>query len=122
MRRTPKNRTDREVAKAIALQLPDVELGSHHGTMDIRVRNKIFATFPAQSKVVVLKCSPENLRLMTAQNPEIFSKAWGETWVQVALDEIDRPTLQQLLIDAWLLAAPPALRRMHEANLPNRVR
>lgn len=122
MRRTPKNRSDREVAKAIALQLPDVELGSHHGTMDIRVRNRIFASFPAQSKVVVLKCSPENLRLMTSQSPETFSKVWGETWVKVALDEIDRPTLQQLLIDAWLLAAPPALRRLHEGSLANRVR
>ncbi len=122
MRRTPKNRSDREVAKAIALQLPDVELGSHHGTMDIRVRNTIFATFPAQSKVVVLKCTPENLQLMTAETPEAFSKVRGDTWVQVSLDNIDRPTLQRLLIESWLLAAPPQLRRMHEAELANRVR
>lgn len=122
MRRTPKNRSDREVAKAIALQLPDVELNSHHGTMDIRVRNKIFATFPAQSKTVVVKCTPENLALMTKQSPETFSKVHGENWVQVSLDEIDRATLQTMLIDSWLLAAPPALRRMHEAELVNRVR
>ena len=51
-RRNAKSRTDREVAKRIALDLPDVELGSHHGTMDIRVHNKIFATFPAQDKIV----------------------------------------------------------------------
>ena len=90
--------------------------------MDIRVRNKIFATFPAQSKVVVLKCTPENLELMTKQSPETFSKAGGKTWVQVSLDEIDRATLPTLLIDSWLLAAPQARRRMHEAKLANRVR
>ncbi len=99
------------------MQLPDVEVGSHHGTMDIRVRHKIFATFPAQSKAVVVKCTPENLELLTRQNPQAFTKAWGQTWMQVVLDEIDRATLEELLIDAWLLAAPPALRKMHETKL-----
>jgi predicted DNA-binding protein (MmcQ/YjbR family) len=117
VRRTAKNRSDREVAKAIALQLPDVEVGSHHGTMDIRVRHKIFATFPSGTKAVVVKCSPENLELLTRANPAAYSKAWGQTWMQVALDEIDRATLADLLIDAWLLAAPPALRKLHEARL-----
>ena len=101
--RTPKNRTDREVAKAIALQLPDVELNSHHGTMDIRVRNKLFARFRAQSKV---------LELMGADG----------SWQQVALEEIDRETLRTLLIDAWAATAPPQLRTRHEAELRARVR
>jgi predicted DNA-binding protein (MmcQ/YjbR family) len=122
MRRTPNNRTDREVAKAIALQLPDVELGSHHGTMDIRVRNKIFATFPAEGKVVVLRCRPEDLDHLTKRSPETFSKAWGDTWVKVALDQIDRAMLRTLLVDSWMLAALPALRRFHEGQLHNRIR
>jgi hypothetical protein len=122
MRRTAKNRADREVAKAIALQLPDVELGSHHGKMDIRVHNKIFASFPAEGKVVVLKCTPENLELLTRQSPEIFSKVWNNKALQVSLDAIDRATLQALLIDSWLLAAPPAVRRLHELDLAKRVR
>jgi hypothetical protein len=122
MGRTPNNRTDREVAKAIALQLPDVELASHHGTMDIRVRNRIFATFPADAKVVVLKCTAESFDHMTKQSPDIFSKARGETWVKVALDQVDRATLRTLLIDSWLLAAPAELRRIHEGLLTSRVR
>ena len=122
MRKTPNNRTDREVAKAIALQLPDVELGSHHGTMEIRVRNKIFATFPAEGKVVVVRCAPENLVEMTKQNPEAFSKAHGDNWVQAALDKIDRAMLRTLLLESWMLAAPPALRRLHEGQLATRVR
>jgi hypothetical protein len=122
MSRTPNNRTDREVAKAIALQLPDVELGSHHGTMEIRVRNKIFATFPADGKVAVLRCTPESLDRMTKHDPEAFSKERGATWVKVALDQIDRAMLRTLLIDSWLLAAPPALRRIHDGQLINRIR
>jgi hypothetical protein len=117
MSRTSRKRTDREVAKAIALQLPDVELNSHHGTMDIRVRNKIFATFPAQAKTLVVKCTPDDLAVMTKQSPQIFSKASGDRWMQVALEEIDRETLETLLIDAWMLAAPPALRKLHETRL-----
>ena len=117
MRKNSRNRADREVAKSIALQLPDVEIGSHHGTMDIRVRNKIFATFPAQQKVLVVKCTPDDLAFMTRENPQAFARVWGDIWVQVTLDEIDRATLQTLLIDAWLLAAPPALRKLHEDRL-----
>jgi hypothetical protein len=122
MRKTPNNRTDREVAKAIALQLPDVELGSHHGRMEIRVRNKIFATFPADGKVVVLRCTPDNLDSMTKQNPEAFARARGDSWVQVALDQIDRAMLRTLLIQSWLQAAPQSLRQMHEPQLASRVR
>jgi hypothetical protein len=122
MGRTSNTRTDREVAKAIALQLPDVELASHHGTMDIRVRNKIFATFPADGKVVMLRCTPENLDNMMKQNPDAFARGRGDTWMQVTLDQIDRALLRTLLIESWLQAAPQSLRQMHEAQLASRVR
>ena len=122
MRRTPKNRSDREVAKSIALQLPDVELCSHHGTMDIRVHNKVFATFPAQSKAVVLKCTAENLGALIEQNPEGFSKGRGDTSVHVDLEHIDRATLQALLIESWVLSAPAKLRELYKGQLAKRIR
>lgn len=122
VRRTPKNRTDREVAKAIALQLPDVELNSHHGTMDLRVRNKVFATFPAESKHAVLRCAPAALASAVQENPEIYSRARGDIWLQVDLEQIDRGTLRKLLINAWVEAAPPQLRSRYEAELDVRIR
>ena len=122
MRRTPNNRTDREVAKAIALQLPDVELGSHHGTMDIRVRNRLFATFPANGRVAMLRCTLHSVEDLTKQNPDAFSKARGDAWIKVELDQIDRAMLRTLLIESWLQAAPSSLRQMHEAQLTSRVR
>lgn len=102
MGRTSKNRTDREVAKAIALQLPDVEVGSHHGKMELRVHNRVFATFPAESKLISVRNE--------------------DGWREVSLDDIDRATLQALLIESWLVTAPPAVRRLHEKGLATRVR
>jgi hypothetical protein len=102
MGRNSKSRTDREAAKAVALQLPDVELGSHHGTMDLRVHNRIFAKFPANTKVVVVRRDDE--------------------WAEVSLDDIDHDTLRKLLIDSWLAVAPLPVRRLHEGTLANRVR
>jgi hypothetical protein len=111
--RNAKGRADREVAKAIALDLPDVELASHHGTLDIRVRNRIFATFPADAKVVTLKCTPENLAALVEQQPQVFSEAARKSWLQVLLEEVDRATLKSLMTEAWMLAAPPALTKLH---------
>lgn len=100
MARNAKGRSDREVAKAIALDLPDVELASHHGTLDMRVGNRIFATFPADGKVI---------RLKTAGT--------GRGWLELPVEDVDRDTLQRLMIDAWLLTAPPALRKIYGPRL-----
>jgi hypothetical protein len=90
--------------------------------MDIRVRNKVFATFPADGRVAMLRCTPENLDKMIKEKPDAFSKGRGETWMEVALDLIDRAMLRTLLIESWLQAAPQSLRQMHEAQLASRVR
>ena len=100
MGRNARSRSDREVAKAIALDLPDVELTSHHGRLEIRVGNRTFAKFPAEAKAVHLR-----------------SKSG---WTEVAIENLDRDTLQNLMIDAWLATAPPALVSMYAERLQNR--
>jgi predicted DNA-binding protein (MmcQ/YjbR family) len=117
MSRNARGRADREVAKAIALDLPDTELASHHGTLDIRVRNRIFATFPAEAKVVHLKCAAENMEALVAGQPELFSAAARKSWLQVSLEHVDRATLTRLMIDAWMLTAPPDMQRMYAERL-----
>lgn len=112
-------RINRELAKSIAMELPDVEVGSHHGTMDIRVRNKIFATFPKGTKEMCLKSTPADLDELVKQNPEAFSMVWGDRMLKVDLDRIDRRTLEALLVDSWMLAAPPALRRLYRQKRGN---
>ena len=78
-----RKKADREIAKSLALTLADTEVGSHHGRMDIRVRNKVIATFPPKERVM-----------------EVRSK---DGWVSVSLDEIDRDTLEAMLREAWEL-------------------
>jgi hypothetical protein len=97
MGRNAKSRTDREVAKAIALNLPDVELISHHGTLEIRVGNRTFARFPAEGKSVHLRAK--------------------SGWSEESLENLDRDKLQHLMIDAWLLTAPAHLRKIFAERL-----
>jgi hypothetical protein len=118
MGRTAKNRSDREIAKTIALGLPDVEISHHHNATEMRVQNKLFASLPAQGKVVLVKCAGDTLEQLTKEHPETYAKARGD-WLQASLDDIDRATLQALLIAAWLLAAPQAIRSIHETRLAN---
>jgi hypothetical protein len=115
--RNARGRADREVAKSIALGLPDVELASHHGKLDIRVRNRVFATFPAETKVVQLRCSGPELEALVTEEPDTFSRVHGRPWLQVSLDEVDRERLEKLMIRAWFEAAPPALRSMYGERL-----
>lgn len=89
-------RINRELAKSIAMELPDVEVGSHHGTMDIRVRNRIMATFPKGTTDMILRVEGGN-----------------KTY---SLEEIDRKTLDTLILAAWTFNAPDALRKIYEAK------
>lgn len=96
-RRNAKSRTDREVAKAIALDLPEVELISHHGTLEIRVGNRTFARFPADAKAVHMRAE--------------------KGWAELPLEDLNRDKLQLLMIDAWLLTAPVHLKKIYAERL-----
>ena len=117
MGRTAKGHSDREIAKTIAQQLPDVEVSHHHNTTEMRVHNKVFARLPARSKVIAVRCRAETLEILKTRYPIPFAAARAESWLEVPLDDIDAGTLQTLLIDSWLLAAPAAVRQLHENKL-----
>ncbi|HUP88414.1 MAG TPA: hypothetical protein VM100_03655, partial [Longimicrobiales bacterium] len=73
-----------------------------------------FATFPKGTKDMCLKATAEELDVLVKQNPEAFTKVWGDKMLKVDLDQIDRKTLEALILDSWMLAAPPALRKIYE--------
>jgi hypothetical protein len=95
--RTAKNKSDREMAKTIALQLPDVEVSHHHNATEMRVHNRVFAKLPARTKVLAVKAAAG--------------------WQELPLEDIDPDRLRELLVEAWLFTAPPAVRALHEAKL-----
>jgi hypothetical protein len=97
--------------RALALSLPETSESSHHGTPDVRVRNRIFATFPPSAEVVNLKSAPQNLELLVRRDPATFSDAWGGRWLGVRLDRVPDEAARELVRDAWTLAAPRSLFR-----------
>jgi len=100
------------VARTVALSLPEATEGSHMGTPDLRVRNKIFATLPPTAPGTInLKTTPANLDALVRRAPATYRDAWGGRWMGVELARISAGELRELLREAWRLAAPKRLAR-----------
>ena len=114
---TRKNaRLTQDQVRQLALALPETHEGSHMGTADLRVRNKIFATLPAGGLTVNMKMSPENLDALVRSDPAAYQNVWGGRWVGVQLARVTADVLQELLVDAWRLTAPKAVVRAYDAS------
>ena len=100
--------------RAISMALPEVE---EHVTwetdVNFRVRNKMFVIGGEDADHVSIKATLDVQTDLLDLDPETFSKAayvgrFG--WVNVNLERVDRPLLEQLLRDAWRRTAPAKLR------------
>lgn len=100
--------------RKLALQLPGVEEGSHHGVADFRVGGKIFATlaYEKQGCAVLLLTAAEQAG-MVADAPSIFSavpNAWGRNGATLVRLAVVKPDiLESALRTAWLRRAPKKL-------------
>jgi hypothetical protein len=99
---------------AILLSFPEAVQGSHFGTTDFRIRNKIFATLPQPDRLMV-KLTTEQQQMLLDALGEVFSPVpnkWGErgaTFARIsALDEVTARSASRM---AWLNVAPKALLR-----------
>jgi hypothetical protein len=94
--------------------MPECVEGSHLGTVDFRVRNKIFCTFPKPGEMV-LKLTPEQQELLVAAEGETFAPIrnnWGRKgWTIARVEKLDATTAQSALRMAWGNVAPKSLRR-----------
>lgn len=95
--------------RRFALSLPEAHLHSHFGQTDIRVRNKIFVTLPADGRTANLKVTPLGFDLLVRSDPEAYRDAWGGRWVGVELARVSSEALRELVLDAYCLAAPKRL-------------
>jgi hypothetical protein len=110
-----KRRITQSVVRRLALSLPEAQESSHAGRPDFRVRNRIFATLPPDSRAVVLKCVPANVDALVTTHADVFWNEWHGRWLGVRLDRVTMPLLKELLVDAWCVAAP---KRLHSALPP----
>jgi hypothetical protein len=100
--------------RRIALTMPEAEEGSHFGSADFRVGNKIFATLALQKEGYgVLLLTPDQQAGMVEDEPKIFSPVpggWGRKGsTRVCLAKVPADILQSALRMAWSRKAPKRL-------------
>jgi hypothetical protein len=100
--------------RLIALSLPGVIEGSHHGHADFRVGKRIFATLGYPDKDWgMVKLIPEQQSVLVEAEPDIFRPVpggWGRQGsTNVRLAAADQVTLQSALNLAWGNVAPKSL-------------
>lgn len=104
---------NQEQLRALALELPETEQSSHRGRPDLRVRGKIFATLPPDG-TVNFKTTPDELDALVKMDDAAFKKVWGARWIGVDLGRVGAEVVEELLRNAWRLAAPRSLARQLE--------
>ncbi len=102
---------------ALALGLPETEVGSHMGNPDIRVRGKIFAGPAGAGGRAILKLTPEQQEMMCDAEPSIFAREdgyWGRMgWTWFVIDGADEATAVSALWSAWRNVAPKGLAKVY---------
>jgi hypothetical protein len=90
--------------RTLALALPGAEEKSHFGKTDFRVGNKIFASLPGPSSMVV-KFTPDQQEMLTDAEPAIFrpvTGGWGRKgWTLMDLASADEAAVRSALRTAW---------------------
>ncbi len=95
-----------EDARRLALELPGAVEQDHHGKPSFRVHKKIFATLWSGEQMNVMLDEGGILTAVEA-SPACTPVHWGKRLaaVGVALPEVERDELAQLLLEAWELRA-----------------
>ncbi len=104
--------------RTMALALPEAIQSSHLGTVDFRVRGKIFSTLSDKTQRAVLKLTPEQQAMLTDAEPAIFSSVggtWGgHGWTYLDFTASDPVTARSALAMAWRNVAPKKLQPIAE--------
>jgi hypothetical protein len=98
--------------KRLALSLPEVEERLTWEEPTFRVRNKIFAMFADERRVLWVKSTHDEQRALCHMDPETFfvPPYFGPNgWVGIHFRSVDRGELEELLVEAWRMTAPKRL-------------
>ena len=92
--------------------LPEIENGTSYGTPALKVRGRFMARLRDEGTVLVVRCDLDEKPFLLEANPDtLFTTPHYDGYgaVLVRLDAVPDDALRELLIDAWLLAAPKKL-------------
>lgn len=96
----------------LADDLPGIEAGTAWGTPALKVKGKFMARLRDEGTVLVVRCDLDEKPFLLAANPDtLFTTPHYDGYgaVLVRLDAVQPDDLREMLIDAWLLAAPKRL-------------
>lgn len=93
---------------ALALELPEVEVGTAFGTPALRVKGAFMGRLREDGETLAVRCDLEERPLLVEAHDELFVTAHYEAWpmVLVALPRADPVLVRELVEDAWILKAP----------------
>jgi hypothetical protein len=103
--------------RAWALSLPESAEEPHHEIASFRVRGKIFATIP-DDRCVRVMAGEDEIRAAATSHPDVCHLVyWGKRLACVGIDVDAAPDelVRDLLTEAWLRKAPPALAKAFTA-------
>ena len=112
--------------RELALELPEVEESTSHGSPCFRVRGRPFAGVSRHEGAIWARCDREERPLLVASAPEAHrltphferSPAHLLVWLAHAREE----DLRERLVDAWLLVAPKRLAAAYLAQVDAEAR
>ena len=96
----------------LAADLPEIENGTSYGTPALKVRGKFMARLRDEGSVLVVRCDLDEKPFLLEANPDtLFTTPHYDGYgaVLVRLDAVPLDELRELLIDAWMMAAPKRL-------------
>ncbi len=107
--------------RAIALSLPGTTEEQWYQTPGYKVAGKGFLRLRTEAEgglLVFVSDIGEKEALLTSGSAAFFTTPHydGSPIVLVNLDKIDHDQLRELIMDSWLIKAPPKLRREFEAR------
>ena len=104
--------------RRIALSLPEVIEKPSYGTPGFRVKDKLFLRIrsDAEGYLVVMVADLGEKEALLASDPAVFHTTPhydGYPAVLVDLEAVEIDELTELVTDAWLVKAPPKVRKDH---------
>jgi hypothetical protein len=108
-----------DVARKLAMRLPEVTEEPHFDLMSWRVRGKIFATVPPEAnrlRVMLDEAEASEAVATLADGAELLR--WGQrvSGVTLHLDALDGDDVAEVLEQAWRRRAPKTLVRQLDAR------
>ena len=104
---------------AIALTLPGVDVATWYGTPGLKVGGKGFARWRTEDDegLVVLCSLDEKAQLLASGETAYYTKPHYDGYgsILVHLELIDRDALGDLILQAWRIKAPRAIRAAFES-------